>query len=242
MNDCRAFKDLIEEYLDGVIGKSRLDELKAHTAACEACAKELRRSSLMRDIITDAFEPCMTPEEAGVAISSRLASQVNCGFFQKRESKTRTAWERMAVAAGIVLAAGLIAGFTLGRAGSIRPAGAVPLVQVPVRVAGLEGMVLVRHEGSDVWNALTSDSAVFLGDTFHCASRSDLTLELRDKSTLEIAENSMLVFRSYDGETRLYLQHGHCRASLGSPHPPFFIDTPHGWAEALGTVFTVTVK
>ena len=40
MNDCRTFKDLIEEYLDGTIGEGRLEELKAHMAACKTCAEE----------------------------------------------------------------------------------------------------------------------------------------------------------------------------------------------------------
>jgi len=112
-----------------------------------------------------------------------------------------------------------------------------------MQVARVDGMVLVRHEGSDTWQTLRNDSTVCLGDTFHCASGADLTLQLKDgKSTLELSENSMLALRAYDSETRFFLEHGHCRASLESPHGPFFIETPHGRAEALGTEFTVTVE
>ena len=148
----------------------------------------------------------------------------------------------MALAAGILLAVGAIVGFALGRSGSVPADELAALTPVPMRVAGLEGTVLVRHEGSDTWRALKSDAAVYLGDTFHCTSKSNLTLEVGDKSTLQIVENSMLALMSYNGETRFHLEHGHCRASLESPHGPFFISTPHGRVEALGTEFTVTVE
>jgi ferric-dicitrate binding protein FerR (iron transport regulator) len=111
-----------------------------------------------------------------------------------------------------------------------------------MRVAGLAGTVLVRHQGSDAWRALQSGAAVYLGDTFHCAGKSTLRLEVGDKSFVEITENSMLSLVSCDGQTRFYLEHGYCRASLESPHGPFFISTPHGRVEALGTEFTVTVE
>jgi ferric-dicitrate binding protein FerR (iron transport regulator) len=53
----------------------------------------------------------------------------------------------------------------------------------------------------------------------------------------------MLVLELFNGETQFFLEHGECTASLNSPHHgPFFISTPHGQVEALGTEFTVTVE
>jgi ferric-dicitrate binding protein FerR (iron transport regulator) len=46
---------------------------------------------------------------------------------------------------------------------------------------------------------------------------------------------------SYGDNTEFSLEHGECTASLQSPHVPFFVRTPHGRVEALGTEFTVTV-
>jgi ferric-dicitrate binding protein FerR (iron transport regulator) len=235
MNDCRRYQDLIEEYLDGTLDESRLQELKAHAAACETCAEELRRSDVMREVIVDAFEPQARAKDAAARILAKCP---------KRPGEVR-AWSirgRMAIAAGIVLAVGTIVGFVLGRSGSVSPDELAALTRAPMRVAGLEGTVLVRHEGSDAWRALKSDAAVYLGDTFHCTSQSNLTLEVGDKSTLQVVENSMLALMSSGGETRFHLEHGHCRASLQSPHGPFFISTPHGRVEALGTEFTVTVE
>jgi ferric-dicitrate binding protein FerR (iron transport regulator) len=102
--------------------------------------------------------------------------------------------------------------------------------------------VLVRHKGSDLWQVLETGSNVYLGDTFHSAAKSAFILELEDESTIEVNQNSMLVLKLYNGETQFFLEYGRCTAALESPHPPFFIYTPHGRVEALGTEFTITVE
>lgn len=235
MSDCRVFQDLIEEYLDGTISESDLEALRAHTAVCQACAEEFRRSTLIQEVVADAFEPRTGPKDAAGAIMASLPNRVG---------RVRV-WAipgRMAIAATVLLAVGMIVGFALGQSDAVPPDEQAALTAVPMRVTGLEGTVLVRHEGSDTWHALKADSGVYLGDTFHCTGKSSLTLEVGDKSTLQIVENSMLALMSYNGETRFFLEHGHCRASLESPHGPFFISTPHGRVEALGTEFTVTVE
>jgi ferric-dicitrate binding protein FerR (iron transport regulator) len=114
--------------------------------------------------------------------------------------------------------------------------------QVPIRVGDAQGMVLVRHEGSTLWQTLEAGSSIYLGDMFHAAANSACVLKLGDESTLELNQNSILVLKSYNGETQFYLEHGELTAALESPHPPFFISTPHGRVEALGTEFTVTVE
>ena len=235
MSDCRRYQDLIEEYLDGTLDESRLQELKAHAAACETCAEKLRRSDLVREVVVDAFEPQVTAKDAAARIVAKCPNRPH-------KVEARMFHGRLAVAAAILLAVGAIAGFAVGRAGSVPPDELAALTPVPMRVADLEGTVLVRHEGSDTWRALKSDSPVYLGDAFHCTGKSNLTLEVGKKSTLQIVEDSMLALMSYGGETRFHLEHGHCRASLQSPHGPFFISTPHGRVEALGTEFTVTVE
>ena len=112
---------------------------------------------------------------------------------------------------------------------------------MPIDIGRLEGTVLVRHKNSDIWQTLQAGSNVYLGDTFHSAAKSACVLKLDDKSTLELNQNSMLVLKSYNGQTQFFLEHGECTASLESPHGPFFISTPNGRMEALGTEFTVKV-
>jgi len=119
---------------------------------------------------------------------------------------------------------------------------AAPLrAEVPIRVGDIQGTVLVRHEGSNVWQTLETGSHVHIGDTFHSAVKSACVLKLGATSTLGLSQNSMLVLESYNGGTQFHLEHGKLDAVLESPHPPFFISTPHGRVEALGTEFTVTV-
>jgi ferric-dicitrate binding protein FerR (iron transport regulator) len=69
-----------------------------------------------------------------------------------------------------------------------------------------------------------------------------VVLRLGEKSTIRLGQNSMLALTSYNGKTQFFLEHGECTASLESPHRPFFIRTPHGRVEALGTEFTVSVE
>jgi ferric-dicitrate binding protein FerR (iron transport regulator) len=149
---------------------------------------------------------------------------------------------RRSIAAGILLAIGVTLGFGLGTAGFGTLGNFKLAAEVPLRVLDIEGTVLVKHTGSDMWQTLETISTVRLGDTFHSTARSGFVLGLDKESTIEVNQNSMLVLKSYNGQTQFYLEHGECTAALESPHGPFFIETPHGRVEALGTEFTVTVE
>jgi ferric-dicitrate binding protein FerR (iron transport regulator) len=235
MNDCHLFRNLIDEYLDGTISEHRRQELEAHARACRDCAGQLRSSRLIPDVIADAFVPATVGQEAKDQLLAKLADQ----RLHPVSPPTRLfVTARLAAAAGVLLAAGLALGWILGHPG---PAPLPP--QVPLRVADLAGMVLVRHSGAEVWHTLTPEAAIHIGDAFHAADEARLTLQMPDtKSTIRIDQNSMLTLKSYNGETQFYLEHGQCKASLDGPHGPFFISTPHGRVEALGTEFTVKVE
>jgi hypothetical protein len=239
MNDCHLFKDLMDEYLDGTISDSCRRELEAHTRTCRYCAGQLRGSRLMQEVIADAFVPETGAQEAREELLARLADPRSRPVARPGKLFVGA---RLAVAAGIVLLTGLSVGFVLGRKGSAGPAPAQLPPQVPMHVVGLAGTVLVRHEGNEVWHTLRPEAAICVGDTFHAAAGADLTLEVAERSTIRIAQNSMLILKSYNGETQFYLEHGQCKADLKSPHGPFFISTPHGRVEALGTAFTVKVE
>lgn len=237
MNDCQTCRDLIEQYLDGTIADAQLAELKAHAQGCESCRREFERSVLLDETIRDSFSPSLAAERAGASVLAKLAAAP-----QPRRGRSWSLWGRVAVAAGVFLAVGCLAGFALGRAGSAEEPQGPPLTQVPLKVADLHGTVLVRHRGYDVWHILETGSDVCLGDTFHSTAKSGFVLQLAEDSTIEVDQNSMLALTSYNGETQFFLEHGECTANLESPHGPFFISTPHGRLEALGTEFTVTVE
>ena len=112
-----------------------------------------------------------------------------------------------------------------------------------IQVAQVNGTVMVKRRNVQDWQVLTPDSAIYLGDTFHTTATSGLVLGLDEDAQVKVAQNSMLVVESFDDEkTEFYLEHGQCTPVLNGPHGPFFIRTPHGRMEALGTEFTVKVK
>ena len=239
MSDCHAFRKLIDEYLDGTISDGQRKELETHARTCRDCAEQLRGNRLMQEVIADAFVARTPVREARERLLTELADRRLHPACPRGNLVIGARW---AVAAVILLAAGLSLGFVLGRQGSAGPAPARLSRAVPMRVAELTGTVLVRHQGAEVWHTLTPEAAIHVGDTFHAAAKSGLTLKVADKSTIRIEQNSTLILKSYNGETQFYLEHGQCRADLESPHGPFFISTPHGRVEALGTEFTVTVE
>ena len=242
MSNCKKFKNYIEQYIEGIISDTQLAKLKEHTQTCQSCREEFEQCVLMQETIKDAFTPKMSAEQAGASIVSKLSSSTKpvtrrTGF----RSIWLTGWPA-AAAAGIILVAGLIIGFAFGRSNIVKTNTEPAAAKVPMHITNLQGTILVRHDGADIWQPLTTDSNVYVGDMFHSASNSTFVLNLKDNSTIEVEQNSMLALTSYNGETQFFLEHGRCKASLESPHRPFFISTPHGRVEALGTEFTVTVE
>jgi hypothetical protein len=242
MSNCREYKVLIDEYIDGSITDTRLAELKRHTEQCESCRREFNRFTTLQDVVRGAFSARTSAQNARDAVLAEISAVPARRARTARAIPSFLFGRPATIAAGILLAAGLSLGFALGRLGSVKPARESLEAQVPIRVARLEGAVMARHKGSDLWQTLRADSSIHLGDTFHSAASSGCVLEFEDKSTIELSQNSMLTLESYNGQTCFYLEHGECTAALESPHSPFFVSTPHGRVEALGTEFTVKVE
>jgi ferric-dicitrate binding protein FerR (iron transport regulator) len=198
-------------------------------------------------VVRDALTPTTGAALARERIAEKIAAVPQT---RTRSVQYRVDWMRTAIAAAVLLAAGLLIGFAAGRTDLARPVDTTSLVQVPMKVSEIDGTVLVKHQGADAWRVAQPGSSVHLGDTFHSMAKSGFVVRLAGKaSTLEVNQNSMLVLTSYKkgetpekDETQFDLEQGECTASLESPHGPFFISTPHGRVEALGTEFTVTVE
>jgi hypothetical protein len=239
MKTCEEYKKLIKKYIEATISDGQLTELKTHTQTCESCREEFERCVLLHDVVRQAFSSPTAAERAGASLADRLSAEQNLRLPYVRFGAAFFTGGRAVIAAGVLLAVGLLLGFAVGRVG--KPAIKPLTAQVPISVGGIEGTVLVRHEGSDVWETLKAGSGVYLGDTFHSTAGSACILKLQDESRLELNQNGILVLKLYNDEAQFFLEHGECTASLESPHGPFFIDTPHGRVEALGTEFTVKV-
>jgi len=233
---CEKYNELIEKYLNGDIEDSELDELKNHTLQCASCHKKFEHLGRFEDVIKSALSSATTAKRASDSILSKLPA------IRIVSAPAVLLSKQMAVAASIFLAVGLLSGFGLARLNADKQIAVPTAAKVPMKVARLEGTVLVRNQDSDVWYPLMPGSGIYVGDTFHSTAKSAFVLELEDKSTLELNQNSMLVLKLYNGGTQFHLEHGKLAAALESPHPPFFVSTPQGRVEALGTEFTVTVE
>jgi ferric-dicitrate binding protein FerR (iron transport regulator) len=241
MKVCEKYKNLIEKYIEGTINDEHLAELTEHVDTCKSCRMEFKRCVLVQDVVKHAFSSPMAAEQAGTLLVTKLSEKPDRRLHSAFNGTTLSVRRQAAVAAAIILAVGLFFGFALGRAGTGKPIVEPLTARVPININNLEGIVLVKHKNSDIWQTLGPDSNVYLGDTFHSATKSGCVLKLDKKSTLELNQNSMLVLKSYNGQTQFFLEHGECTTSLESPHGPFFISTPNGRMEALGTEFTVKV-
>ncbi|MGD8500014.1 MAG: zf-HC2 domain-containing protein, partial [Phycisphaerales bacterium] len=113
---CEKYKNLIEEYLDGTISDSQLGELKTHAGTCESCREEFDRCVLIQDVVRQAFSPRTAAEQAKASLLARLSAEPNRRLRPVRFGGAFLAGKRAAIAAGILLAVGLFAGFVLGRA------------------------------------------------------------------------------------------------------------------------------
>ncbi len=231
---CEKYTELIEKHLNAEIKDTELEQLKEHIGQCESCRKKYGQLGRMEKIVKKAFSSATTAEQAADSILSKLPE------IQRGSATVVLFSKQMAVAASIFLAVGLLSGFVLGRFDKDEQVSSA--VKVPMKVGRLEGTVLVKHRDSELWHPMLPGSDIYLGDTFHSAPKSVLVLELENQSTLELNQNSMLVLKLYNGKTQFHLEHGKLAAALESPHPPFFVSTPHGRVEALGTEFTVNVE
>ena len=233
--NCEKNKKLIEKYLDGIIGDNELADLKSHTENCSVCRKEFEQSRLLQNVLAEGMSPQTNTKEAREIILSKLADE-------KHKSPSILLFSRWtSIAASILIVAGLALSFYLGRVTCTQTT--VPLAaKTSLRIANLEGIVLVKHEGFALWEKLEPQSNIYVGDIFHCAAKSAFNLESQDKSIIKLNQNSMLTLKEYNGQTLFYLEHGEMSADLNSPHPPFVVSTPNGRVEALGTVFTVSVE
>ncbi len=232
--NCKKYQILIEKYLDGIINDAELARLKTHTEKCVSCRKEFQRAGKMDSIIRSAFSPATAASQASDSILSKLATH-------KVEFKPTLLFRKwIPAAAWILLAVGFLLGFGLAKTGTTKTA--TSKAMVPIQVTKLEGTVLVKHQDSDIWEQLRAGSNIYLGDTFYSTAKATVSLEFEDKSTIQLNPNSTLTLKLYNSGTEFYLEHGVAAAALNSPHPPFFISTPQGRIEALGTEFTVTVE
>ncbi len=240
MENCPHTQETLARYLEGGLADGEQETMREHLASCPACAAALQKFDLVAEVVQDAMVPEGGAQRAAAQISERLQRSQTAPTKRLAPLPGGSSRIRQWAAGAALLLIGVGLGVVFQGQMS-KPEEGVSQQRVAIRVAELEGTVLVKHRDTQVWHVLESDSAIYLGDTFHTTATSNLVLALDAESQMQVTQNSMLVLESYDDEIQFYLEHGQCTPVLGGPHGPFFIRTPNGRMEALGTEFTVEV-
>jgi hypothetical protein len=232
MNNCKKYQRIIKSYIEGELTEADKTQLEEHIKNCSACRKEYTKAQTLTLVVGESFQP-----ETEEAVDSVMASISQLPVQDKETRSTPVFWK---IAAGFIIIAGLLLGFQAGRTSmQWKPDN---LTSAPYTIGELAGTVLVKHTNSDIWQPLTADSTIYIGDQFLSTPKAYITFAVDEKSSIGLKENSMLTLDITVDETNLVLSHGMLDADLESPHGPFFVTTPHGRAEALGTKFTVKVE
>jgi ferric-dicitrate binding protein FerR (iron transport regulator) len=233
---CKQFQPIFDAIIDGSLTAQQKRQLESHIETCADCRQAYQTHCTMETVIGECFTLPGPSDEITQSIRNRIANT-------KPAASPAPIWARgtfTKIAAGILLLAALGLGFAAGRYPSV--ASSIDAAPTAYSVQSVQGTVLVRHLGAKTWLPLATDSTMFVGDELVSAPNAKATFVVGENSTITLSENSMLVLKTVGETTELYLASGCLDAALESPHGPFFVTTPHGRAEALGTEFTVHVQ
>jgi ferric-dicitrate binding protein FerR (iron transport regulator) len=230
---CEAYKTTFKRYTEGILAQQALEDLQQHIRTCSKCRAEQREFSHMREILKDSLNPANTGKEK---ISQAIT---NLEIQPQKSVRSRMAlapFLRYGAAAAIFLVIGLF----IGSQQSPEPiSGQKPLA---IAVSQLHGDVLVRHTWENGWKKMTPEESIYEGDAFLSLHQASLVLLLGKNNTVSLNENSSMNLLEYNGQTEFGITYGTVKAKLAGPHEPFFISTPQGRFEALGTEFIVRVR
>jgi ferric-dicitrate binding protein FerR (iron transport regulator) len=230
---CEAYKTIFDKYMEGILEQQALEDLQQHIKTCSQCRTEQWEFSHMQDILKDSMNPSNTSKQKISQAITKLKIQP-----QKRiRSRMALApFLRYGAAAAVFLAIGLFVGSRL------TPNPIPPQKPLNITVSQLQGDVLVKHIWENGWKKMTPEESVYKGDEFLSLHRASLVLSLDKDHTVSLNENSSLDLLEYNGQTEFGITYGTVKAKLVGRHEPFFISTPQGRFEALGTEFIVRVR
>ncbi|MHC4796250.1 MAG: zf-HC2 domain-containing protein [Planctomycetota bacterium] len=239
---CETYKKLIGKFLDGHIEPEEQRTLQTHLMSCSSCRDEYEDIERVGELLQETFNPQSSTFDVRDKILSELPLQHSGGPEGERPTWPGYFRWLLPAAACLMLMVGGLVGFQIGHWRITGKDGGVKKAPVNIQISQLDGTVLVKHQGAEVWEELTAETDIYLGDRFESINKSGMTLALWEGCKLELEDNSSLSLNSYNGGIDFGLGCGSAKASLASDHPPFYISTPQGRIQALGTEFVVTVK
>jgi hypothetical protein len=230
---CEAYKTSFHKYMEGILEQPALEDLQQHIKTCSQCRAEQWEFSHMQDILKDSMNPSDSLRQKVSQAITNLDIQPQKHVVSR---KVPAVFLRYGAAAAVFLIVGL-------HIGSRQSSNPIPQ-QEPLNIAisQLDGDVLVKHPWGDGWKEMTADESIYMGDTFRSLHQASLRLSLGTNNIVSLNENSSLELLEHNGQTEFGITYGTVKAKLAGPHEPFFISTPQGRFEALGTEFIVRVR
>jgi len=230
---CKAYETSFQRYTEGILTQQAQEDLQQHIKTCSACLAAYREFSHMQEILKDSLNP---PTACRQTISLAIA---DIDIPAQRHVPARLSLVPL-LRYGTAAAVFLVIGLFLGSQQSPHPTSQEdPLT---IAVSQLQGDVLVRHAWETGWTKMTPAESIYRGDAFRSLHQASLVLSLGKNNTVSLDENSSLDLLEYNGKTEFGITYGTVKATLDGPHEPFFISTPQGHFEALGTEFIVRVR
>ena len=230
---CKAYRTDFQRYMEGILEPQAQEDLLQHIKTCSVCECAYREYSQMQEIVKDSLNPSNACKEE---ISQALKNL-------KLQAQTSTP-SRIALASflrvGTAAAVFLVIGFFIGSPQA--PSPSPPQKPLTIGVSQLQGDVLVRHTWESAWKKMTPEESIYRGDAFLSLHQASLVLSLDPNNSVSLNENSALDLLEHNGRTEFEITYGTVKAKLDGPHEPFFVSTPQGRFEALGTEFIVRVR
>ena len=230
---CKAFQIMIEKYREGILERHEEEPLRQHIKTCSVCRAAYEEFAMMQTFVQDSISPSDAGKEK---VTHTVANVTIEPAGQSPLYLSRASWRGYAAAAAVFFVIGLFIGLRQSNPAVTKPAA------LSVCVSQLEGEVLIRHEWEDGWKPITKEEPVYKGDSFIALHQARLVLALDEQNTVTMDENSSLDLLEYNGLAEFGIEYGTVKATLNGPHEPFFVSTPQGRFEALGTEFIVHVR
>jgi len=230
---CEAYKTIFNKYMEGILEQQALEDLQQHVKTCSKCRAEQREFYRMEDILKDSMNPSDSCKQK---ISQAIR---NINIQPQKQVRSRTEWASF-LRYGAAAAVFLVIGLYIGSRQSPNPISKQKPLNITV--SQLQGDVLVRHVWDDNWKKMAPEESIYKGDAFLSLHQASFILSLAKNNTVSLNENSSLNLLEHNGQTEFGITYGTVKAKLDGPHEPFFISTPQGRFEGLGTEFIVRVR
>jgi hypothetical protein len=230
---CEDYKTSFKKYMEGILEQQALEDLQKHIKTCSECRADQSDFFHMQDILRDSLN---SSDDCKQKISKAITNLNIQPQKQVASHKVLSVFLSYGAAAAVFL----IVGLYFGSRQSQKP---IPQQKpLDIVVSQLQGDVLVKHLWEDRWEKMTSEDSIYKGDVFLSLHQGSLVLSLGTNNTVSLNENSSLNLLEHNGQTEFGIEYGTVKAKLAGPHEPFFISTPQGRFEALGTEFIVRVR